>query len=273
MWKRVVASVTAIAVLSFFGDIEYARAALPETASFPQSGSISSRWKLNEASGTRADSVGSNTLADNNTVASAAGQFDETAADFESTASEYLSISDASQSGLDITGDLTFAAWVNFESTGTMGIFSKVETAGNNRSYYLYLLTGNSLSFGSYTNGTGASGTTSTVSWTPSTATWYHIIMVYDASEGEVKFFVDGVQQGSTQTGHGTSIYNGAAPFHIGAWSTTDFLDAKVQDAIIWSAELSDAESLSTYNAYFSSGGGMTLPIIIIFYSDVNTYA
>lgn len=44
--------------------------------------------------------------------------------------------------------------------------------------------------------------TTVSVSWSPSTATWYHIAIVRDGSN--IKFFVDGTQQGASQ-----------------AWSTT----------------------------------------------------
>ncbi len=47
-------------------------------------------WPLDETSGTRADSVGSNDLTDNNTVLSATGMFGN-AADFEATSNEWLS--------------------------------------------------------------------------------------------------------------------------------------------------------------------------------------
>ena len=49
-------------------------------------------WKLDEASGQRNDSIGTNHLADNNTVLSAAGKVYPLAATFAADANEYLSI-------------------------------------------------------------------------------------------------------------------------------------------------------------------------------------
>jgi len=75
-------------------------------------------WLMEETSGSRADASGEgNTLTDNNTVDSSAdSQEGSRSADFESTNSEYLSIADASQSNLDITGDMTVAAWIKAET-------------------------------------------------------------------------------------------------------------------------------------------------------------
>ena len=55
------------------------------------------------------------------------------------------------------------------------------------------------------------------VSWTPSTGTWYHVAVTKSGTS--VKFYVNGSQQGSTQTCTGTDIYNGTAPFEIGGWA------------------------------------------------------
>ncbi|MDA2917638.1 hypothetical protein MYX64_12505, partial [Nitrospinae bacterium AH_259_B05_G02_I21] len=71
---------------------------------------LKAHWKLNEASGTRSDSHGSNDLTDNNTVGQAAGKIGN-AADFIRVNSEYLSIADnADVSAGDV--DITWALWV-----------------------------------------------------------------------------------------------------------------------------------------------------------------
>jgi hypothetical protein len=43
------------------------------------------------------------------------------AIDLEADKSQYLSVSDAVQAGLDITGDLTIEAWVKIESAPGLG--------------------------------------------------------------------------------------------------------------------------------------------------------
>src|SRR6185295_10218115 len=78
-------------------------------------------WKLDETSGSRSDSFGSNTLTDNNTVGSTAGKVGN-AAQFIQANTEYLSAADnAALSVADI--DFTFAFWVYLDSktTGTSG--------------------------------------------------------------------------------------------------------------------------------------------------------
>jgi uncharacterized protein YjeT (DUF2065 family) len=73
-------------------------------------------WHLHEASGTRADSSGnSNTLQDNATVGQVNGKVYK-AADFEDDNSEYLSITDALQTGLDLNNDWTVTAWWSWEN-------------------------------------------------------------------------------------------------------------------------------------------------------------
>jgi hypothetical protein len=71
-----------------------------------------SYWELEEVSGTRVDSHGSNDLTDNNTVGSGTG-IQGNCANLEKSNTEDLSISDASQSGLNITQDLSFSGWFN----------------------------------------------------------------------------------------------------------------------------------------------------------------
>lgn len=234
--------------------------ALPSTASFPQSSSVVSRWKLDEASGNRADSVGSNTLTDNNTVGNAAGISQANAsstyaADFEAGNSESLSITDAAQSGLDITGDLSFFLWMNPETVnGDFQIMQKFsDSGGANRAYRLFMSddTPDTIRFGVSSNGSNTVYGSPASVHSLSAGTWYHIGIVYDASAGSVKVYKDGVQLGSTGTGLYTSINSGAASFYIGAYDGVSlFFDGVLQDAIIWNVALSDADVLDLYEAY-----------------------
>ena len=154
--------------------------------------------------------------------------------DLEKDSSQYLSITDANQTGLDITGDLTIEAWVKFETAGTnqLPIISKWN-ADNNRSYYFDYYN-NTLRLGLSDDGTSVIN--QTVSWTPSIGVWYHLAVSYDLSAGSSKFYVDGSQQGSTQTGGKTSIFNSNADFIIGRAATTSgqYFDGKIDDVRIW---------------------------------------
>jgi len=88
-------------------------------------------WTLDEASGTRADSVGSNDLTDNNTVGSAAGPHG-TAANFERNNNEYLSA--ANDTSLQV-GNVNWSAcgWLRAESEPgiPMWLISKTTNSTN----------------------------------------------------------------------------------------------------------------------------------------------
>lgn len=84
-----------------------------------------SYWKLDEASGSRADSVGSNTLTDNNTVTGASGKI-TTCSHFTAANSEYLTVAD--NSGLSPSTAFTFSCWVKPVAGSTYNLFDKAST-------------------------------------------------------------------------------------------------------------------------------------------------
>ena len=231
--------------------------ALPANGDLPQDGSIVSRWVLDEDSGTRVDSVGSNDLTDNNTVLVATTpQFSADAADFEAGNSEYLSKSD--EATLSITGDMSMFMWVKMESAPSggngMAFMSKFTNAS--RGYaFRYVDNGGTPSLDFLHSSDGSGTNQRIVAKTLALATWHHVGMVYDASAGEVKFYVDGAQAGATQTGATNSIFDSTAAFNLGSRATTvqtDFVDGLMQDSLIWGAELTAAEVEDLYNLYFN---------------------
>jgi len=207
-----------------------------------------SYWKLEEASGFRYDAHGSNDLTDNNTVGQGTGK-QGNCADFEYGSTEYLSITDANQSGLDITGDLTICAWLKVESNPANGfnpIVSKLTSAS--RSYLFDITNGNTIRFYYSTNGSTSNYSVSK-SWTPTAGVWYHVALVFDASAGQGEFFVDGSSLG-TSTAGGTSLHNGTADFEIGG--NTGFsrsFDGLIDEVGIWNAKLSSADIAAIYNS------------------------
>jgi hypothetical protein len=216
-----------------------------------------SYWKLNEQSGTRYDETASNNdLTDNNTVGYGTGKIGN-AADFESTNSESLSIDDAAQTGLDLTGDFTFSLWVNFESHNYFGLISKYASAGDKRAYNLetVITAGAIYRLNLAISSDGVTPVEKYVAFAPNLATWYHIAVVYDASAGTADFYINGTAQ-TQQTGLPTSIYNNDQKFNIGSHNGGQYMDGLIDEVGIWNRTLSSSEITSLYNG----GSGFAYP-------------
>ncbi len=232
--------------------------------------SLVSYWSLEETSSSRVDATATgNNLTDNNTVLSGTGKI-ATAADFESTNSEYLSRAD--NASLSITGSISIAAWVNFETVpgaGRADIVTKYNTGGD-RSYRFQVGDGNLLTL----IGVGSGVFICTPSWTPSSATWYHIAAVFDGAADTIKMYVNGAQQGATCTGQTSTITDGGATFMVGAGQDAgpgNFMDGLIDEVGLWSKALTSTEITDLYNSgtgipYLATGGteATTTPIIRI---------
>ena len=172
--------------------------------------------------------------------------------DFERGSSQYLSIADASQAGLDLSGDATFEAYIRPESLPTAesdywSIIAKEDDSNiSKRAYFFYLhyKTGSS----SVTleclisNGTGYE-----LRYVPVTLnlnTWHHVAVSIDISEAspsKMTFYLDGVDigHGTQEIGNGiSSIQNTATPFTVGArlnnGTAKDFFDGVLDEVRVW---------------------------------------
>jgi hypothetical protein len=210
---------------------------------------------MEEASGTRADSHGTNDLTDNNTVGSATGKISN-AADFEAANSEYLSIADASQTGLDFTTAFTISAWINLESEPAGANYFRIVSKGNtgaaeNKQYAL--LVGNSDTLALQVSEDGTAFTLVDTAFAPSLSAWYHIVVTWDGGQNKATFYVNGVQQGADKAPGVTDIPNGNRAFHIGAsddaGTPSQFFDGLIDEVAIYSRALHYGEILDLYNA------------------------
>lgn len=160
--------------------------------------------------------------------------------DLERSSSQYLSISDGSQAGLDIVGDLTFEMWVKIEtapSSQIYGLISKYDSPGNQRSYASYYrdVSGTKrIYFLASSDGQGGTAVERYVDADLGTGTWHHVAVVFSASAGTAYFYVDGSQVGSAQTGYDTSIHNGSSLFEIGSHEASSFFDGLIDDVRMW---------------------------------------
>jgi hypothetical protein len=223
--------------------------------------SLVSHWALTEASGTRADSHGTNDLADNSTVASGSG-FGGNVADFELNFAEFLDHADnADLSTGDI--DFTLAAWVNLESKDAFAdqvIIGKASAVpvqeymlrydgGQDRFRWIVLDSSNSV------------GSVTFSATTPSTGTWYLVVAWHDAAANQIGISVNAGTAATTSWT--TGVRDGAGEFALGreGGRNTDYFDGLMWGASLWKRVLTSQERTDLYNGgaglpYASFGGG-----------------
>jgi len=154
----------------------------------------------------------------------------------EKDSSQYAYITDVNQTGLDLNSDFTLECWIKFESlpTGTDG-YAFISKWESNKCYsFDYYANSGSPLLRLSVSDNGATAPTVSVSWSPVVDTWYHIAVAYDKSAGEATFYVDGTQQGTTQSGLDISVFVGDVPFIIGQVETIWFFDGLIDEARAW---------------------------------------
>lgn len=159
--------------------------------------------------------------------------------DLERNLSQYASITDANQTGLDITGDITVEVWIKPESvpggtSATHTILSKYVTESH--SYIFAIYTNGSGTLGSYMflSDVDAGGEFLFKAYTFSAATWYHIAWAWVAATSTCTFYVNGASIG-TAVGTKTSINNGSAPFSLGTFENgAEGWDGLLDEVRVW---------------------------------------
>lgn len=248
--KHLLSLILILAVLSFTNPV---LAATDVKNDDTLGSALVSYWKLEESSGSRLAASSTNDLTANGAPGNAAA-IQGNGVDLESGSSQYLSIADGSQTGLDFSDVLSFACWFKFEtlpSAFQMPLITKRIGAGNNRSYFWALDDSASVKKFNmlwYTNGSTVGGNLLSDSWSPSTATWYHIGVTKNGTS--VKFYVDGAQHGATKTGTNGTVYNGTAAFELGAFTDDPrYFDGVIDECGVWSRELTSGEMSELYNS------------------------
>ncbi|KKM23280.1 hypothetical protein LCGC14_1616820, partial [marine sediment metagenome] len=207
-------------------------------------------WKLGEVSGTRADSIGSNNLADNNTVTQAVGKIGN-AAQFTRSTTEFLSIADNSDLR---TGDVDFTVgcWVFLDTkpggSVAMYIASKWTDGGDQREWGLGWNEGDDL-FEFFVSPTGSASLVkvqATTFGTPSVGTFYFIMAWHDSINNTINIQVD---NGSVDTvAHTTGVFGGTSDFLIGQLSSSGYFDGRIDAVGWWKKVLTQLERTQAYN-------------------------
>lgn len=203
-----------------------------------------SYWKLDESTGTRVDSHGTNHLTDHNTVGSAAGKIG-TACAFASTASQYLSYPDTNPLGDE---DWTQAVWFKRASpTLDQMIFSKDAATG--RSYWLESM--NPLTFSC-----PAAGVNVSVPGMAPDLNWHYVVIWHDAAANTLNIQADG----GPVTSVASAPFNiTATPVHFGSRAYVGYegyFDGLIDEVAIWRRVLTAEERTALYNG----GLGLAYP-------------
>ena len=221
-----------------------------------------SYWNLNEEAGARADLVGVNNLVDNETTNFAPGVLGN-GANFSLSDTGFLSIDNSSQTGLSVSGDVSFSTWVKLNSILAEGNNLFAKDGGDKRAYAFSVNELGNLGL-FFTSAPGGSPRTQANGDTVlDTGVFYHVVGVADVSEAGsgIQIYVNGVPEDMTVTDSGAvSIANTSAVFGLGTntFGPERGLDGLMDEAGLWNRALTAEEILELYN----SGTGLTYPFL-----------
>lgn len=218
----------------------------------PISRNLVSYWKLEDT----ADSVGSNTLTNNNSVTFVAGKIGN-AADFGSSNSN-KSLTVASQLGLAKNDARSISVWVQVTtnpSSNNVAVFNATQYNSSGVGYDIeYHNNGGTyqLRVGRWRNGTDDAHA---YIRTLTVGTWYHIVYTFSGTAEVV--YLNGVQLGTNSP----TIADGTAgigdTFNIGNNTFGRYLSGLVDELGVWSRTLSSDE----VSQLFNSGRGNAYPL------------
>lgn len=210
-------------------------------------------WSMNEESGTRDDSHGSNDLADGNTVLYTAGKVGN-AADFEATNEEYLWIADNASLSFSGNDDFTFVFWCRLESVAAWSqLITKWDWGSNDREYQMYYDDTKERFVGGVSpNGTASTLVDADTLGVPATETWYFIVFYHDSTNDIISIEVN--EGGADTEAHATGIHDDVTEFTVGAQRNNGaaggaFLDGEIDEVGLWDRVLTDAEMTWLYNS------------------------
>jgi hypothetical protein len=220
-------------------------------------------WHLGEASGaTRLDSTSNNNdlSQTNGPIAMSSSGKIGNAADYVRASSQYLSITDAAQTGLDITGPITLEAWAKVDETANAPYFIVDKARGTCGSgdppYFLRL---NSIAAGFVREcfvATGACGTDPTDAQPGSNSitagAWNFVAGVTDGSFSRV--YKNGAQTDSVA--YSSGIFNSDGAFYLGSQVNANYFDGLIDEARVSTTARSVDWLTTEYNNQNTPGVG-----------------
>lgn len=180
-------------------------------------------WHLDEVSGSRADSVGANTLTDNNTAGSRAGIIYPLAADFIRANNEYLSIADNAAVSL---GNVDFWGLAYYYADDPINgqnycIMSKYDQSGQREWALAHIESGHYLRL--YYSQDGGTNLTLDTTAIPYLGNWHMGLFWYDSTADLLYLQLNNATPVSVANSFGA--INGASAFRIGSMKNLTSFD------------------------------------------------
>ncbi len=169
-----------------------------------------------------------------------------TVASFASASSQYLSITDAAQSGLNLASDHTWSLWAKPTLSGGDDGFIGKDHGGSGRGLQINASGSAKLRY-KHANSSdvevkcwsGSDGLTDAV--------WQHILCQFDSAAEEMRIFINGSADGTLSI---ASLLQGSVKFCIGQrGDDTDYYNGLMAFVACWDVALSGAQITTLYNS------------------------
>lgn len=208
----------------------------------PLSKGLVGRWLFNEGAGNTVFDISGK--GNHGTIIGAS--FTPDGLDFEASSSNYINF--GNPTNLQITGDMTVICKIKFESLGVaQAILAKANTGDSEAANFLYLVgldASNDLRW-FWEHGAGVNvDITVTPSSALSTGTKYILGYVRYNSGTAARFFIDGIQEGSSTTGltAATGGTTGIVTIGRNGSNSSGYVDGETNSIIFLNRALSNAE-------------------------------
>jgi hypothetical protein len=217
--------------------------------SFTTGSVVVSHWKLDEGSGTTAyDSSGGNDGTLVNGPVWTTGQIGG-ALNFDGM-NDYINLGNSSSLKLPLP--VTISAWIRLNTTGLVQKIMCIDSQSTVTYYgiWFFVQSNNKLMI-NYGDGRGGDGPAYRRSKVGTTAlasgSWYHVVAVLQGPT-DMTLYINGVDDGGTYSGSGTSLAYSAATSLIGCGNSSDgYLNGIIDDVRFYDRALSDEEIEQLY--------------------------
>jgi hypothetical protein len=179
--------------------------------------------------------------------------------DLELSSSQYAKISDASQTGLDITGNITIEAWIKFEQLpSTAGTVFAIATKWKEPSSFAYRFQIDSVNFVEFSYSADGDFTNvrrmisdAAVFTSADVGVWVHLAASITVATGTMLLYKNETLIANTSSGSDTAIFNSSASFAIGATDVdgtpASFFDGLIKEVRVWNVARTAAQIIANY--------------------------
>lgn len=174
--------------------------------------------------------------------------------------SQYASIADGSETGLDFNGDFTVEAYINMfttpASTAQWGVLSRWSGSGTTTKAWATMVENNGGTVGLRCDITpdGTSSDTLRVPMELSPGSWIHIAFVYVIADKKLYGYCNGVLIGSSSAGAQSSIQASVGPCYLGSkYDATHFFNGLLGYVRAWNVARTQAQLAANMNVQLTT--------------------